>query len=112
MRMRQIADFEDKFEEFCDINKQLEESSENIFEKFRNQIKENFANELNKRDERIKKLGSDKAVFYNHILEPKKLNVASQSEIEELEHYGWRQCLRFEGVPIEKIETMTKCCQK
>ena len=63
MRMRQIADFEDKFEEFCDINKQLEESSENIFEKFRNQIKENFANELNKRDERIKKLESDKAVF-------------------------------------------------
>ena len=41
-------------QQFCDINKRLEESCKKFFEKFRNQSNEDFANELNKRDQRIK----------------------------------------------------------
>ena len=116
MRTRQMANFEEKFEElkehiqqqFCHINKQFEESCEKFFEKFRNQIKEDFANELNKRDERSKQLESDKAMPQKHILKVKKQNVANQSEIEVLEQYGRRQCLRFEGVTIERNETSDK----
>ena len=72
-------------QQFCDINKRLEESRKKFFEKFRKQSYKDFANELNKRDERIKQLVSDKAMLQKHILEVKKQNVANQSESEELE---------------------------
>ena len=72
-------------QQFCDINKRLEESCKKFFEKFRKQSNKDFANELNKRDERIKQLVSDKAMLQKHILEVKKQNVANQSESEELE---------------------------
>ena len=74
MRTRQMANFEEKFEElkehikqqFCDINKRLEETCEKFFEIFRNKIKEDFATELNKRDERIKQLEFNKAMLQKH----------------------------------------------
>lgn len=47
-------------------------------------------------------------MLQKHILAVKKQNAANQTEIEELEHYGWRQCLRFEGVLIEKNGTSDK----
>lgn len=57
MRTRQMVSIEEKFEKlkehmkqlFCDYTKRLQETCENFFEKFRNQIKDNFANQLNKR---------------------------------------------------------------
>ena len=74
MRTRQMANIEEKFEElkehikqqFCDINKRLEETCEEFFEIFRNKIKEDFATELNKRDERIKQLEFNKAMLQKH----------------------------------------------
>ena len=61
-----------------------------------------MANELIKHDEKIKQIESDKAMLQRNILEVKKENVVNQSEIEELEQYRRRQCLTFEGVPMEK----------
>ena len=44
-----------------------------------------------------------------HFLEIMKQNLANQSEVEELEQYGRRQCLRFEGVPTEQNENNKHC---
>ena len=83
-----------------------------MLEKFKNQIKEEFTNELNKRDERIKQLEFGKAMLQKHILAAKKQNIASQLEIEELEQYGWRKRLMFEGVPTGRLETSDKVLSK
>ena len=121
MRTRQMAkDIDEKIEELKEhINQQLsvnnkhfEETCEKLFEKFKNEFKEEFSKELKKRDEKIEKLESDKAMLQKHILEIKKQVLANQSEIEELEQYGRRQCLRLEGVPIEKNETSDKVLSK
>ena len=48
-------------------------------------LKKEFAKELKKRDDKIEKLKSDKAMLQKHILEIKKQNLTNQSEIEELE---------------------------
>ena len=36
----------------------------------------------------------------------------NQQEIEELEQYGRRLCLRFEGIPTEKNKTSDKVLKK
>ena len=49
-------------------------------------------------------LESDEVMLQNQILEIKKQNLQNQQEIEKLEQYGGRLCLRFEGIPIEENE--------
>ena len=121
MRTRQMAkDIDEKIEELKEHihqqlsfnNKHFEETCEKLFEKFKNEFKEEFAKELKKRDNKIEKLKSDKVMLQKHILEIKKQNLTNQSEIEELEQYGRRQCLRFEGVPTEQNETSDKVLSK
>lgn len=51
-------------------------------------------------------------MLQKHILQIKKQNVANQSEIEELEQYGGMQCLRLDGVHIEKNEVSDKVLTK
>ena len=75
-------------------------------------LKKEFAKELKKRDDEIEKLESDKAMLQKYILEIKKQNLTNQSEIEELEQYRRRQCLKFEGVPTEQNETSDKLLSK
>ena len=121
MRTRQMTkDMDEKIEELKEhINQQLsvnnkhfEETCEKLFEKFKNEFKDEFLKEHKKRDEKIEKLESDKAMLQKHILEIKKQNLANQSEIEELEQYGRRQCFRFEGASIEINETSDKVLSK
>ena len=108
-----VKDIDEKIEElkehinqqFSVNNKHFEETCEKLFENFKNEFKEEFAEELTKRDDKIEKLESNKAMLQKHILEIKKQNLTNQSEIEELEQYGRRQCLRFESVPTEQNET-------
>ena len=51
-------------------------------------------------------------MLQKHILQIKKQNVANQLEIEELEQYGGMQCLRLDGVHIEKNEVSGKVLTK
>lgn len=51
-------------------------------------------------------------MLQKHILQIKKQNVANQSEIEELEQYGGKQCHRLDGVHIEKNEVSDKVLTK
>ena len=113
-------DIEEKIEELKEhihqklsVNKKhFEETCEKIFQKFKNEFKQEFAKELEKRDEKIKKLESDKVILQKHILEIQKQNLTNQSEIEELEQYGRRKCLRFEGFPLNKVKPVIKCYHK
>ena len=51
-------------------------------------------------------------MLQHQILEIKKQNLQNQQEIEELEQYDRRLCLRFEGIPTEKNETSGKDLEK
>ena len=51
-------------------------------------------------------------MLQKHILDIKKQNLTKKSEIEELDQYGRKQCLRFEGVPTEQNETSNKVLSK
>ena len=51
-------------------------------------------------------------MLQKHIFQIKKQNVANQLEIEELEQYGGMQCLRLDGVHIEKNEVSDKVLTK
>ena len=99
-------------EQFCSRDKKLEELCGNLLEKFRKQIELQFTNELKKQSKRIEELESDKIMLQHQILEIKKQNLQNQQEIEELEQYGRRLCLRFEGIPTEKNETSDKALNK
>ena len=51
-------------------------------------------------------------MLQNQILAIKNQNLQSQQEIKELEQYGRRLCLRFEGIPTEKNEASDNVLEK
>ena len=120
MKTRHLTNIDQKIDElkiyteeqFCSRNKKLEEICENLFKKFRKHIELQFTNELKKQSERLEELESDKTMLQNQILEIKKQNLLNQQEIEELEQYGRRLGLRFEGIPTKKNETSDKVLEK
>ena len=71
-----------------------------------------FTNELVKQSKKIEEQESDKIMLQHQILEIKKQNLQNQQEIEELEQYGRRLCVRFEGVPTEKNENSNKVLEE
>ena len=51
-------------------------------------------------------------MLQNHILAIKNQNLQNHQEIEKLEQYGRRLCLRFEGFPTEKNKTSGKVLEE
>ena len=80
--------------------------------KSRKQFELQFTNELKKESKIREELESDKIMLESQILETKKQNLKNQLEIEELEWYLRRLCLRFQGIPTEKNETIDKVLEK
>lgn len=76
MRLKHKANINEKIDTlkrdikqpFCEIIKQFAETCEKLFEKLKIQIKNEFTNELNNCDERIKQLEADKVMIQKHIL--------------------------------------------
>ena len=99
-------------EQFCSRDRKLGQLYENLFEKFWKEVELQFTNELKKQSKRIEELESDKIMLQHQILEIKKQNLQNQQEIEELEQYDRRLCLRFHGIPTEKNETSDKDLEK
>ena len=120
MKTRRIRNIDQKIdglksyieEQFCSRDKKLEEICENLFEKFRKQFELQFTNELKKQSKIREELESDKIMLESQILETKKENLQNQHEIEDLEQYGRRLCLSFQGIPTEKNETIDKVLEK
>ena len=50
-------------------------------------------------DEQITKISSENCMFQNQILELKQASVKLQDELDELEQYGRRSCIRINGIP-------------
>lgn len=73
----------------------------NYLKNLKMNLKRNLQKNFKKWKEKIEKFEYDKAMLQNCILEMKKQNLKDQSEMEELEQYGRRQCLKFEGVPTK-----------
>ena len=90
-------------EQFCSLDKKIAELCGNLLQ---------FTNELKKQSKRIGELESDKIMIQHQILEIKKQNLQNQQEIEELEQYDRRLCLKFEGILTEKNETSDKVLEK
>ena len=99
-------------EQFCSLDKKLEELCGNLFQKFPKQIELQFTNELKKQSKRIEQLESDKIILQHQIFEIKKQNLQNQQEIEVLELYGGRLCVSFEGILTEKNKTSDKVSEK
>ena len=42
---------------------------------------------------------SENCMFQKQMLELKQVNVKLQNEVDELEQYGWRSCIRIDDIP-------------
>ena len=42
---------------------------------------------------------SENCMFQKQMLELKPVNVKLQNEVDELEQYGWRSCIRIDDIP-------------
>ena len=96
---------------FLNCKHEMENTMKKIFEEFKIEMKEVILAEITKQGEKIKILESDKAMLQKQIMELKSANVTSQSNVEELEQYGRRQCVRIDNVPIIQNETSNDVLQ-
>ena len=63
---------------------------------FKKDLKEEMKKEM---DEQITKISPENCMFQNQILELKQANVKLQNELDKLEQYGRRSCIRIDGIP-------------
>ena len=66
-----------------------------LFDSFKKDLKEEMKKEM---DEQITKISSENCMFQNQILDLKQANVKLQNELDELEQYGRRSCIRIDGI--------------
>ena len=60
---------------------------------------------MDKRNDKTTHLEADKAMIQEQIKNLFMQNQRNQEEVEEVEQYGRRLCLRINGVPTEEGET-------
>ena len=78
---------------------------QNIFAQFKEEMKKMFSEQFSQQEERINILESEKAMLQQQIISLKSAMCTSESNIEELEQYGRKLCLRIESVPVAENET-------
>ena len=59
---------------------------------------------MEKHNERISKLETDKCLLQEQVMSLKHANLKMQSSKEELKQYGRRLCLGINGVPVKSEE--------
>ena len=88
---------EDRFDKQKDsLREIIIEICSALFDSFKKDLKEEMKKEM---DEQITKISSENCMFQNQILELKQANVKLQDELDELEQYGRRSCIRIDGIP-------------
>ena len=79
---------------------------QNLFAEFQEEMKKMFSEQFSQQEERINILESEKTILQQQqIIGLKNAMCTSESNIEELEQYGRRLCLRIESVPVVENET-------
>ena len=76
---------------------------QNLFAEFKEEMK--IFGTIFSAKKRINILESEKAMLQQQIISLKSAICTSESNIEELEQYGRRLCLRIESVPVDENET-------
>ena len=88
---------EDRFEKQKDsLREIISEICSAFFDSFKKDLKEEMKKEM---DQKITKISSENCMFQNQILERKQANVKLQNELDELEQYDRRSCIRIDGIP-------------
>ena len=67
-------------------------------EKFTKEVKSEIKKQLDEQNDKIARLEEDKAMLQEHIFTQNQRN---QENVEELEQYVKRLCIRTNGVPTE-----------
>ena len=67
-------------------------------------VKEVVHEALQKQDSIIEEMSSTIAMLQQHVSVLKEAAVKNSTQVDELEQYGRRLCLRIEGVPVEEKE--------
>ena len=84
---------EDRFAKQKDsLREIISEICSALFDNFKKDLKEKMKKEM---DEQITKI----CMFQNQMLELKQANIKLQNELDELEQYGRRSCIRIDGIP-------------
>ena len=84
------------------LDEKLSALKEDIVIEVRDSIARLFEAKLKEKDDKIEKLESHVAMLQMHVM---NLKQAHDGQIEELEQYGRRLCLRIDGVPHKEVET-------
>ena len=88
---------EDRFDKQKDsLREIISEICPALFDSFKKDLKEEIKKEI---AEQITKISSENCMFPNQILELKQANVKLQNDLDELEQYGRRSCIRIDGIP-------------
>ena len=91
----------------------LEQKFDQLKEKFVEDIKHILVDEIKKemcgfvteQTKKVEELESTTCMLQNHIMTLKEENLKLAKQVDEVEQYGRRLCLRIEGVPSKTNET-------
>ena len=100
--------FQAQKESISDIAKDICTS---MLKNFEVMLKEELSKQdlkIEKQNEKIKELESERSMFQQQVMELKRANVKMQEHVDDNEQYGRRLCLRFDGVPVQEMKEVTQ----
>ena len=101
-----IAKLEENFDvKFNDLREGMKAFIQNFFVEFTEEMKKIFLEQFSQQEERINILKLEKAMLQQQTISLKSAMCTSESNIEELEQYGRRMCVRIESVSVAENET-------
>ena len=101
-----IAKLEENFDvKFNDHKEGMKAFIQNLYAEFKEEMKKMFVEHFSQQEERINILESEKAMLQQQIISLKNAMCTSESNIEELEQYGRRLCLRIKSMPVFENKT-------
>ena len=92
-------------EKFKQLDGSLEELYSALIEKFTKEVKSEIKKQLDEQNNKITRTEADKAILQEQIKDLFMQNQKNQEDVEELEQYDRRLCLRRDEVPTEEKET-------
>ena len=99
-------------EKFSQQDGSLKEMCSALIENFTKEVKKEIKKQLDDQNDKIARLESDKAMLQEQVKYLMQQNQTNQENMEELEQYGRRLCLRIDGIPTEKNEKSEDVLEK
>ena len=99
-------------EKFSQQDGLLKQMCKGLIENFTKEVKSETKKQLDDENVKITCLEADKAMLQQQTKNLLLQNQRNQEDVEELEQYGRRLCLRIDGVPSEEKETSKDVLKK